>query len=333
MFALFWISAIATSRIISLRDIRVWVSLSALVYVNVGLVAELTLGTFRPLSLDYRFCGTSVPNTQAVSCALLLIAAVCLPGRDVMTQTLRIVVVLESLVLLLLTKSRTSIGAAFFTVMAVQFLTSRPWRRMAALSVGGMLTSLALMFADTVSPLVQRIAGLGRADSELSTLTGRTSIWDQALPYISDRPVTGYGYGSFWTTGHLVEFAARQRWAVPDAHSAYLDMWLALGIVGVTLFVLVMTGGIVRSIVYHKVSMEPEYVFLGGVLIFVAVAGMSESIVFKDTHITFVTMLVLGRLAFRGRPGGEPRGPNDRGGLPTTLRHRQFVRDPTWAGV
>jgi O-antigen ligase len=63
---------------------------------------------------------------------------------------------------------------------------------------------------------------LGRTDN----LTGRTDLWAALLPTIEDRPLFGYGFGSFWTT------ARREFYDMSHGHNGYLDVMLDLGIVG-----------------------------------------------------------------------------------------------------
>ena len=62
-----------------------------------------------------------------------------------------------------------------------------------------------------------------------ATLTDRTAIWASLLPAAMQRPITGSGFGSFWTskTAEAFHFG--------EAHSGYLDELLGLGFVGILL--------------------------------------------------------------------------------------------------
>ena len=62
------------------------------------------------------------------------------------------------------------------------------------------------------------------------TLTGRTEIWASLLPEAMKRPLTGHGFGGFWTSKTRVVFD------ITEAHSGYLEMLLVLGIIGLLLF-------------------------------------------------------------------------------------------------
>jgi exopolysaccharide production protein ExoQ len=61
------------------------------------------------------------------------------------------------------------------------------------------------------------------------TLTGRSDIWANLIPYALKRPVLGYGIGGFWTD------AIRQQTS-SHAHNGYLDIILNIGFVGHMLF-------------------------------------------------------------------------------------------------
>ncbi len=65
-----------------------------------------------------------------------------------------------------------------------------------------------------------------------STLTGRTDVWASVLPARSERPLLGYGIGSFWTDER------RHLYEIPTAHNGYLDVLLDLGEVGLVLCVI-----------------------------------------------------------------------------------------------
>lgn len=64
------------------------------------------------------------------------------------------------------------------------------------------------------------------------TLTGRTLIWASVMPARSERPLLGYGMGSFWTA------ARRRLYEIPTAHNGYLDILLDYGEVGLMFWVM-----------------------------------------------------------------------------------------------
>jgi O-antigen ligase len=71
-----------------------------------------------------------------------------------------------------------------------------------------------------------------------ATLTGRTYIWSYFFKVASQRPWVGYGIGDwFRAAGHTdILKAAYLPQEIGSAHSAYLEVYLSLGIPGVILF-------------------------------------------------------------------------------------------------
>jgi O-antigen ligase len=77
------------------------------------------------------------------------------------------------------------------------------------------------------------------------TFTGRTDIWKFALDHVAQRPITGYGFSTFWGTEQVVYGMSGVTWAntASHAHNGYLDLALTVGIPGsalVTLWLMVL---------------------------------------------------------------------------------------------
>jgi exopolysaccharide production protein ExoQ len=297
LFAMLWLAALAASQRFQLRHVVLWVFLSTVCYMHIGLLAEIVLGTFHPQSTTYRFAGTLPPNAQGVNCALLVIASLYLSSNERRWRGVFAVIAFEALVFLLLTKSRTSTGSVFLALALGYFLTS-PVSRRGAMVLGLIgISSLCVLFGDLILPTLQGITTLGRGEVDDTTLTGRIPLWAELLPFIAERPLHGYGYDTFWTPRHLVDVAASQAWTVPNAHSGYLDLCLGLGLIGLGLFVLIMIGGIRRAVEYHNACNNSYYAVVGVVLIFVMLVSATETIVFAGTPVTFIVMLMLLMLA------------------------------------
>ncbi|MFY9695274.1 MAG: O-antigen ligase [Xanthobacteraceae bacterium] len=74
-----------------------------------------------------------------------------------------------------------------------------------------------------------------------ATFTGRTEIWQLAVQAVAQRPFTGYGFSAFWGTPEVVYgFGDHASWAnaATDAHNAYLNLAVTIGIPGMLLVVL-----------------------------------------------------------------------------------------------
>jgi O-antigen ligase len=110
-----------------------------------------------------------------------------------------------------------------------------------ALLVATPLVTLLVLGPGTV--LSDTLAGIVRALPVDATFTGRSDIWVMAFDHIAERPLTGYGYGAFWTL-ESTKFGSEdlENWAgsAAHAHNGYIEAALNLGIPGLVLVVLVM---------------------------------------------------------------------------------------------
>lgn len=145
---------------------------------------------------------------------------------------------------LALTRSSTVLvaGATAAVALGIVLLARRLTPRgrltlygVTALAAGGVLT-LALTFRE------QLLSLLGRSDD----LTGRLDIWAAVLGLAEQRPVLGWGWVSYWAP-----------WVEPfdnlvvingvtylQAHNAWLDVLMQLGVVGLVVFsTLIVTTG------------------------------------------------------------------------------------------
>jgi len=98
------------------------------------------------------------------------------------------------------------------------------------------LVSALALFLDASAGLV---GSLGRDP----TLTGRSAIWNAVLS-LDHSPLLGTGYESFWLGKRLQEVLDLTKMkGIQEAHNGYLEIYLNLGWVGITLLaVLIMAG-------------------------------------------------------------------------------------------
>ncbi len=75
-----------------------------------------------------------------------------------------------------------------------------------------------------------------------ATLTGRTEIWSGIMQQMSEHPWRGFGYGAVWDdpsfTGPKAWIGYQAHFIPADAHSGWLELYIALGLGGVILFAL-----------------------------------------------------------------------------------------------
>jgi exopolysaccharide production protein ExoQ len=99
------------------------------------------------------------------------------------------------------------------------------------------------LFAVLLDPGSGMIQALGRNE----TLTGRTEIWRQVID-LSGNPIFGTGYESFWLGSRLQNMWFNNPGArLNEAHNGYLEVYLNLGWIGITLLGVLIVAG------YHNV--------------------------------------------------------------------------------
>ena len=259
---------------------RVWVAVATTTALIVGGFAlELSLGTFRPQWSMYRFAGMVHPNIQAFYGVVLCIASSCLiAGR----RARWVVPLLVSLGLacIWLTKSRSSLGGLLFCGVVVAMLAIRGYRR--GLLIGGIGSTVCvavLALSLTGASMRNRIFGmaaLGRG-KDTQNLTGRVPLWEELTLAVADRPITGYGFGSFWNAERVTHYSEIFLWEIPNAHSVYMDALLQTGVVGLSLFLGMILAGLTAAIFRQQKSSRAIDLFPIAILAFALIHGLTES--------------------------------------------------------
>ena len=195
--------AIAAGRVLGSRGV-VWLGfLGSTGYLALGLLAEGVLGTFHPLSLDYRFYGTLYPNEQAWNCILSLITGSTLISRSRGLSRFGFIGVMAiGGVCLMLTKSRTSLVCG---VLTLAFYWAERLSRKYILTLLPTATILAsvligayLLDSEAAKQLNQTLLA-GRDADTYENFSGRVPLWRLCMEYVAVRPVAGYGFYGFWT--------------------------------------------------------------------------------------------------------------------------------------
>ena len=141
-----------------------------------------------------------------------------------------------------------------------------------------------------------RAALLGR-EEQAESLTGRLPIWNELAPFASERFVLGYGYDSFWTPPRIDHVSNELQWPIREAHSAYLDMILSVGIVGLLILLTAVAFALYRAAERYLRTDEPTYGFLFGLLLFGLVNSGTESIMQMPLCVPFLVCCGMTQLA------------------------------------
>lgn len=160
---------------------------------------------------------------------------------------------------MVMSQSATALGT--FAVMLLLCLTYRifRWRYEVMLSA-----ILAITIIGFIGLIV--VAGYIGSDSLLSsigrdaTLSGRTYIWQYVWDQIQLRPWLGYGLAAFWNgyDGPSGYVQLAMRIAIIYAHNGFLDIWLSIGLLGLSIFAISFVSTTVRSLALLRKTNSPE---------------------------------------------------------------------------
>jgi exopolysaccharide production protein ExoQ len=300
-FLILCVVAIAVAKTFTLRKIILWVFFTTAVGLVIAIFAELATGIFHPLAYGYRFSGIQHPNGEGAECGILVLSGLVAGSTETEHRGLYRGFALLGFIFLLLSVSRTAVISTLLAAAVYAItISSGKTKIMLAPVLVTLVSFLLFLFGTGLSSGLQRAITMGRVDVADSpdSISGRTVIWKDVGPYISEHPITGYGYQSFWTPARLTVIQDEEQWNVPDSHSTYVDCLLTLGIVGLMLFALSLLSGLWQVVVCYRATRNSYFAFLGGILIFCIISGFFESALGEGGMLTVLSLIVLARLAF-----------------------------------
>ena len=292
------LNLLGISRHVSFQDIIFIILCVTAIFIISGFCVEIGLKTFRPLHKLYRFSGTVHPNEQSMYAAFFILCAWCSRPKLRWQQWGRYGLIAAGVVAMYLTKSRTTLGALAIAITFSEILRSKASHRvnyavfgMAAISVLGFLLSTFGGWGG-----VGKAAVMGRTEN-VTSLTGRIPLWTELWRYADKKPMAGYGYGAFWNSTMVQKMSDTFFWEIMNSHSIYIDVILAVGFIGLGLYLAILLYGLIfagyRSVKTH----DPIYQFAFAIMIFALIHGLAESKFYEEGFGTYCLMLVLYRLA------------------------------------
>jgi exopolysaccharide production protein ExoQ len=176
------------------------------------------------------------------ACAMVMVvglaAALIYQPRSVATWIWKVVSLALFAVIAIEAESSGALALMVTMVVLVQLL--RRLARCEARTRALICWLLAIFSGLTCFIAMQLIPEILKLLNRNPTLTGRTVLWAQVWQSILQRPILGYGYGAFWDglSGPSARIVLALRWNAPNAHNGFLDIWLCLGLLGLTAFCL-----------------------------------------------------------------------------------------------
>lgn len=126
-----------------------------------------------------------------------------------------------------------------------------------------------------------------------ASLTGRTDIWAELAQDISERPLLGYGYGAFWMLDSEPAYWLREvlEWDAPTAHNSWLEVAIALGLIGLSCLLLDFAVTLWRAL---RTAVDTwTGVFALGVCAQFALFSISESIALQQNSLIWLTYVIV----------------------------------------
>lgn len=224
-------------------------------------------------------------NVLGKFATLSLIVSLCL--RDYWTRPVWITAVVSSAALAIGTGSATSTLATVIIVGAYIATKRRAYLMLAGLGAV-ILTVFAFLYTEII------IGALTEGFDKSATLSGRTTLWDLSIQYISTKPLLGYGLGAFWRTSDAQALRAAAGWVVPHAHNGVLELALNVGYAGVAAYLMLFCTLIrfaVRALSYgtQSILLLPMFVVMHTVIYAIGEANLMRPNSY--TEVMFVVVL------------------------------------------
>ena len=234
---------------------------------SVGVFMEPTTeGQFIP-----RMGGLAHPNTLGQTAGMTLVLGLLLYRDSKELSWFRAFVIVAALAALVGSLSRTSLLASICAVLVVfrMHIFQRRYMMTAIVCgiVGIALLMAATMFTDIEAKVASKLGLLSKSGdtSELTSATGRTDIWAQAIKLIGERPALGYG-------------AATSKVLLKDysmhTHNLILNIALSTGVFG---------GLVALWMCFERVLklLVARHPIADSLIVFILVNGLFENVIFS----------------------------------------------------
>lgn len=208
--------------------------------------------TSSSFDLDDRLTGIfTSPNPLGRVMALAVFTMLAAWRLDRRRRPIYTLGILMGLAVLGLSQSKTALVVTFMTsVLLVVFLVFRARRTLFGAVAVSMVTG-------GIASILLVIVNLGFLTSRLDrdvSLSGRIPLWEGLVPLIPDNLLLGRGYSAFWNgwSSPAQRVWNQYNWLPPHGHNEFLDVTLTLGVVGVTLYSLLLIRTIIRATRYIR---------------------------------------------------------------------------------
>lgn len=160
--------------------------------------------------------------------------------------------------LLVMSTSKTSLVVLLAVLILLPFYRAIRWSY--TLSIPIFIIAILLLASIVILFTAEAETVLGFIGKDL-TLTGRTDLWAVVFTMIQQRFWLGYGYSAFWLgwEGYSADVWKVFNWLPNHAHNGFLDIWLDLGLLGLSIFILSFFNSLVKAVAWVRHTKTLEY--------------------------------------------------------------------------
>ncbi len=127
-------------------------------------------------------------------------------------------------------------------------------------------------------------------------MTGRTVLWDFGMRQVEATPILGVGYKAFWETP-VTSGAYLRHWMGQDLwtfHNNYVDVLVALGALGLIVFVIGIVVSLANAINRFSSNRSPINAWALFFLVHILVVSMAEDTLFYNHSLNQVLLVIVG---------------------------------------
>ncbi len=195
-----------------------------------------------------------------------------------------------SLVLMILSTSKTSLVLFFLLIFIIKFYENFRWKGKISIIFIDLLILASGCFSVLIfSYWAEFLTSLGKDP----TLTGRTPMWGFVISKLMERPLFGYGREAFWAPNSSFAIEAGRTvttggWITPHAHNGFLDIALDVGLIGLLLFLITFVITFARSLKQAYTAQFPEEMWSLAFLSFLVMNNVTESFLLRGANLYWV---------------------------------------------
>ncbi len=195
---------------------------------------------------------------------------------------------------ILLVMAKSSSSLINFTLLMISLTAYRILRFRFLLLIPAFLATVTLSatIVEIYTANAEELLGLIGKDP---SLTGRTDIWAWVGEMIDKRPWLGYGYTAFWQglDGESAYVIRAARWPVPYSHNGILDLWLDIGLLGVSAYLLGFGINFLKAIFLARFSLDLDGLWPLIFLTYLILTNASEGGILAQNNIFWVLYTAL----------------------------------------